>query len=402
MIDVKKNRVFGGILLVAGTAIGAGMIALPITSGLGGFFPSIVLLLAVWAYMTATAFLFLEATLWLERDVNIVTIAEHTLGMAGKAISWLVYLFLLYCLTTAYLSGCGALFLESMQTLSNLDFPRWVGPIPFLLLFGFCVYIGTKPVDYINRAFMLGLIFTFVVLTSIAFPHVKVDHLSDYSWPLIWPSMAVIVVSFGYHIIIPSLSYYLGYRVSLLKKTLFWGGIIPLVVYIIWEVIALGVIPKTGPHSFLTLSQSPKAQTLFISILDSNIHSSASEIMRFFSYFAILTSFLGVSLSLSDFLADGFRIKKNAKGRFFITLLTFLPPLFFSLVFPSAFIGALKYGAIFIAILLGILPAAIVWAGRYRLKKESKFKVFGGKPLLILIILISLAVIVLEVWDQIQ
>ncbi|MCH9632194.1 MAG: Tyrosine-specific transport protein [Chlamydiae bacterium] len=398
---MKKNRVFGGILLVAGTAIGAGMIALPITSGLGGFVPSIVLLLACWVYMTTTAFLFLEATVWFERDVNIVSIAEHTLGFFGKAISWLVYLFLLYCLTTAYLSGCGALFLSSMEGLTRTTLPNWVGPIPFLLLFGFCVYLGTKPVDYINRALMLGMVLTFAVLSGISVDHVKTTNLAFQSWPVVWSSLAIMVTSFGYHIIIPSLSYYLGYKVDLLKKALFFGGLIPLIFYLIWEVVTLGVIPATGAHSFATLATSMHAEASLISTLDSNVPGvSIIELLRFFSYFAILTSFLGVSLSLSDFLADGFKIEKNARGRFFITLLTFLPPLFFSLVFPNVFVSALKYAAIFVAILLGILPAVIVWSGRYRLKLESKFKVFGGRPLLVLVILISLAVIVVDLIDQ--
>lgn len=401
-MEIKKNRVFGGVLLVAGTAIGAGMIALPITSGLGGFIPSVVLMVSCWIYMTITAFLFLEATLWFERDVNIVSIAEHTLGLFGKAISWVVYLFLLYALTTAYLSGCGALFLDSMQQIGNFTLPKWIGPIPFLFLFGLCVYLGTKPVDYINRAFMLGLVVTFLSLIFVSFPHVKGVYLEQTSWKLIWPSLAVVVTSFGYHIIIPSLSYYLGYRVALLKKTLFLGGLIPLVVYLFWQIITLGLIPAHGAQSFALLSKSPQAETLFISVMDANISSvKIGEIFRFFSYFAILTSFLGVTLSLSDFLADGFKIKKNARGRFFITLLTFLPPLFFALAFPNVFISALKYAAIFVAILLGIMPAAIVWSGRYKLKMESKFKVMGGKFLLSFIILISFAIIAVVIWEQV-
>lgn len=400
---MKKNRVFGGVLLVAGTAIGAGMIAMPITSGLGGFFPSSVLLLASWLYMTITAFLLLEATLWFERDVNLVSIAEHTLGHVGKAVSWIVYLFLLYCLTTAYLSGCGALFLNSMENFVRIALPKWIGPVPFLILFGFCVYLGTKPVDYINRALMLGMVLTFGIITFVSLGHVQTSNLSYQAWPLVWPSLAVIVTSFGYHIIIPSLAYYLGYRVDLLKKTLIWGGIIPLVFYFIWEIITLGVIPASGPQSFASLAKSTAAEAALIVTLDANIRTiNLSEFLRFFSYFAILTSFLGVSLSLSDFLADGFKIKKNARGRFIITLLTFLPPLFFSLTFPNVFVDALKYAAIFVAILLGILPAAIVWSGRYRLKLESKFKVFGGRSLLLLIMLVSLIVIVVDVIDQLH
>lgn len=398
---MKKNRIFGGVLLVAGTAIGAGMIALPVTSGPGGFVPSIVMLLACWVYMTTTAFLFVEATLWLERDVNIVTIAEHTLGWVGKAVSWVLYLLLLYTLTTAYLSGCGAIFINSLQSWAHITLPSWIGPIPFLLLFGLCIYLGTKPSDYINRALMLGLVTTYAILGAFLGPKTSSSLLMRQEWSLIWPSVAIMVTSFGYHVIIPSLSYYLGYRADLLKKTIFWGSLIPLIAYIFWEVLVQGFIPYPGANGLGALSKSIHPEVDLISTINSHLAGThIGEFLRFFTYFAILTSFLGVSLSLHDFLADGFKIEKTNKGRFFLTILTFLPPLFFALFFPNVFVAALKYAALFVATLLGILPAAIVWAGRYHHKKESKFKVFGGKPVLIGVILVSLAVIVIDLMDQ--
>lgn len=399
---MRQNRVIGGTLLIAGTAIGAGMIALPIASGKAGFFPTLILLVACWIYLTTTAFLFLEATLWLERDVNIVTMAEHTLGIVGKIISWFVYLLLLYALMTAYLSGCGALFLDSIQAWFSVDIPFWIGPLPFLLLFGLCVYLGTKPVDYINRALMLGLVITYTVLGFILVPHVDAGHLIRANPGYTLSALSIAVTSFGFHIVIPSLSYYLGYKKDLLKKTLIIGSCIPLVIYILWELFILGTLPEQGANSIAALVSSTNPQIKLLSVLGGfSSWAKISEVMRFFSYFAILTSFLGVSLSLSDFLADGFNIKKTNKGRFFIALMTFLPPLFFSLVFPGVFMTALKYGAIFVAILLGILPAVMVWAGRYRMNKKSEFKVIGGKALLIGVIVISLAVIVIDLMDQI-
>lgn len=41
---MKGHRLIGGILLVSGTAIGAGMLAIPVVSAPGGFFPSLGLL----------------------------------------------------------------------------------------------------------------------------------------------------------------------------------------------------------------------------------------------------------------------------------------------------------------------------------------------------------------------
>ena len=55
-----------------------------------------------------------------------------------------------------------------------------------------------------------------------------------------------------------------------------------------------------------------------------------SLVARSFSIFAIVTSFLGVSLSLMHFLADGLKLKEAGKGKALLLLLTFIPPLLFT------------------------------------------------------------------------
>ena len=59
----------------------------------------------------------------------------------------------------------------------------------------------------------------------------------------------------------------------------------------------------------------------------------------FFSFLCnCSTSFLGVTLSLSDFLTDGFKIKKSWEGRLMACLLTFIPPLIFVLTYQRGFL----------------------------------------------------------------
>jgi tyrosine-specific transport protein len=66
----------GGILLVAGSCIGAGMLALPILTGLSGFFPSLSILLASWAFMTFTGLLLVEVNGWFSNQVNLVSMSK--------------------------------------------------------------------------------------------------------------------------------------------------------------------------------------------------------------------------------------------------------------------------------------------------------------------------------------
>ena len=106
---LRFGHVLGGALLVTGTSIGAGMLALPVISSLGGFFPSIVVYFVSWAIMSATGLLFLEISIDMTKDANIISMADKYLGNAGKIFSWIVYLFLFYCLSIAYISGGAAL-----------------------------------------------------------------------------------------------------------------------------------------------------------------------------------------------------------------------------------------------------------------------------------------------------
>ena len=388
------NKLVGGILLVSGTTIGAGMLALPVCTGLAGFFPSVVLYVLFWIYMTYTAFLMLEVNLWMEnKHTNLVSMAKQTLGRGGEIVSWITYLFLLYSLTTAYIAGSAPIVIDFIYTLTGYTLPSWAGSVPMLLIFGFFVYRGTQSVDYVNRLLMFGLAVAYIALAAFLTPHVEVSNLAHADWNHLWVAVSVVATSFGYHIIIPTLTTYLHRDLSQLKKVIFIGSLVPLIVYIIWELLVLGIVPLSG------LEQGLKGGTDGACLLSDYLqHPILAMIARCFSFFAIVTSFLGVSLSLSDFLADGLKIKKTHKGRAFLFVLTFLPPIVFTLTNPRAFFSALGYaGAFGVVILLGLLPALMAWSGRYRKQFTSTFQTPGGKIALIAAMGFSLAVIALEI-----
>src|SRR5689334_9836734 len=88
--------VISAIFLVAGTCIGGGMLALPIATGISGFYPSLAVMLVCWLAMAASALLLLEVNLWMEEGAHIITMSSRLLGPVGKAVSWVLYLFICY------------------------------------------------------------------------------------------------------------------------------------------------------------------------------------------------------------------------------------------------------------------------------------------------------------------
>ena len=99
----EANKVIGGSLLIAGSCIGAGMLALPILTGVAGLRPTLVMLGLAWLFMTTTALLLIEVNGWFKKEVNLLTMVEHTLGKWGRRFSWALYLLLFYALLVAYM-----------------------------------------------------------------------------------------------------------------------------------------------------------------------------------------------------------------------------------------------------------------------------------------------------------
>jgi tyrosine-specific transport protein len=385
----KIGRCFGGILLVSGTTIGAGMLGLPASAATSGFYPSLFLFFLVWLLMLGSAYCFLDVNLAVKGETNMISMAGRTLGLGGKSLCWIVYLLLLYSLTAAYIAASTPLFVEVVRALTGFIIPAWLAPFSLPLLFGGFVYLGTRGVDYVNRWLMVGLVLFYLFLVMLLPEHVQKELLERQNWSATFIALPVVMTSFGYHIIIPTLTSYMNHDAKLLRWTLFIGSAIPLVVYIIWQGLILGAVPVND------LSLACKEGKTIVAPLSALTGSPWVGIgARFFSFFAIVTSFLGVALSLADFLTDGFKIKRSTKGRLLACAITFVPPLFFVFAYQKGFYVALSYAGAFVAILLGLLPAMMAW----RLTGATFYRTFWGRLFLSAIAGCSLAVVLYDLF----
>ncbi|EPC09335.1 aromatic amino acid transporter, partial [Pasteurella multocida 1500C] len=101
------NKTLGSTLLVSGTMIGAGMLAMPLTSAGIGFTFTVVLLLVLWFLLTYSALLFVEAYQTVESDAGIGSLSAVYFGGFGRFISTAALLIFLYALLAAYVTGGG-------------------------------------------------------------------------------------------------------------------------------------------------------------------------------------------------------------------------------------------------------------------------------------------------------
>jgi tyrosine-specific transport protein len=384
-------KIIGGILMILGTSIGAGMLALPVASASAGFVSSAVLLISCWLGMTIGAFLILEVILWLPEDTNLISMVKLTLGKPGQVIAWLSYLMLLYTLLCAYISGNSDVLQNILQA-CHLFVPRWISTILVVILFGSIVYRGVYSVDIVNRGLMTGKILIYFLLVLAIAPHINATQLIIHHSKVTIVTVMVMITSFGYAIIVPSLRTYFNSNVRQLRKVIFIGSLIPLIFYIIWVAIVQGVLPIAVLKQ---LAISTHTTTGLAKHLAVTVNSTwMGSFVHIFTSICALTSFLGVSLCLFDFLADGLQLKKRGVNGMLVSAITFLPPMLIIILVPGAFIPALSYAGIFVIIILMLLPAIMAWSGRYWKKIEvGKYRLWGGKPLLVIEILASIALI---------
>lgn len=392
----KQGSILGGVLLIAGSCVGAGMLGLPIITGIAGFFPSLLMFFFAWLFMTATGLLLVEVNGWFSHRVNMISMIEKALGKGGKILCWITYLFLFYALLVAYISGTGSLFSTICSGSFGWSLAPWVGSVFFVILFGSIVYFGTRKVDMCNRAMMIAKIVFFLalILVSVKYIQPQMYLRTDASSSLF--SLPILITSFGFHNMIPSLTSYMNHDLKKVRITIIAGSLFAFAIYVVWQVIVLGIVPIGGSGGLLDSYKLAREGSQALSIVVKS--PWLALFAQGLAFFAMLTSFLAQSLSLVHFLSDGMKISYQKKESISICALALLPPLFLSVIYPQLFFKALNFaGGICAVILFGILPVCMVWMGRYKRQQYSPYEMTGGKASLVLILAFACFILLFQV-----
>lgn len=354
---MKNSKFLGGLLLIMGTSIGGGMLALPVATAELGFTNACLFLLCCWLLMTAGALLMLEVNAKLPKGSNIISMAQKTLGAPGTIVAWLSYLTLLYTLLAAYISG-GSDVLDGILQSMHIKIPQAVLAIGFTVVFGLIVYHGMRTVDYVNRGLMFGKLFVFLSLVFLIAPHVQTHNISGGHIEAIGGCLMILITSFGFASIVPSLRDYFDDDIGSLRKVILLGSLIPLLCYTVWIFVVAGVVGKEGELGLISLMHSDHATSGLTKALYQNLQTSwIADFFGLFTSICMLTAFLGVSIGLFDFLADGLKLsKQGVQGKTTLSL-TFLPPLAIVLIKPGIYLNALAYAGVCCVLLLLVLPS---------------------------------------------
>ncbi|MFM2587455.1 aromatic amino acid transporter [Vibrio sp. TBV020] len=378
-----KPSLLGGACIIASVCVGAGMLGLP-SAGAGAWtIWSMLAITLTMLVMTVSGWMLLEAFKHYDLRVSFNTVTKDMLGEKINMLNNLTVYFVGGILLYAYITSSG-LILQDL-----LDVNSKVASTLFVAVFSMFVWHSTRAVDRISVILIVFMVLSFVFGVSGLAVNVNVSVLLDtidpdakYA-PYAMVMLPVALTSFGYHHSVSSMRAYYGEE-RRAKYAILGGTMIALGLYFLWLVSIFGNLPR---ESFGDVIEQGGNVDALLMALGSVIESQNVErAINAFSMAAILSSFIGVGLGVFDFLADFFRFENDKKGRTKTWLVTFVPPLAFSLLFPFGFVIAIGYAGAAATVWACIIPALLVMKSRSKDNGGDGFVAPGGKLMIGLVI----------------
>ncbi len=379
------SRVIGAVLLIVGTSLGGGMLALPMATAAAGYWYSMGLFIAIWVLTLIAAGYTLEASMYLPEGSHFVSMARRTWGRFGALFVGFLLFSFLYMVLSAYTASGGGL-VSLLVSRFHGNWPSWLHTVLFTLLFSIILYRGVLTVDWVNRGLMLVKCSAYVMLVIMMLPgaHLQalsvapgsgITHLSG--------ALLVVMTAFGFGGSIPTIRSYCRSHQRSLIKALVVGSLIPLICYLLWDWAVQGTVPSAGPGGLIELAHSSHAVVGMTLALEKHYPGHViPTAISWFTSLCVTTSYLGVGVGLVDLAADTLSIDRNSSRMWIPTVVATVPPMILVLMDPGLFMRALAYAGVLCVLLLTVCPMLMVWRGRYVHQLTADFQMPGGRRLL--------------------
>ncbi|OCH59542.1 tyrosine transporter [Vibrio lentus] len=380
-------KMMGSSLIIAGTALGAGMLAIPMVLAQFGLLYGTLLMVLICFGTTYAALLLLEATIKAGGGLGLNSIARKTLGKQGQLITNGLLYALLICLLMAYILGAGDL-LSKLLSNFGVELTATTSQVVFTLLAGAVVASGTGVIDKLNRALffvMLASLFATMVFLAPSMTQENLMQVTSHDHVDLIKTSAILFTSFGFMVVIPTLvSYNHEATDKQLRNMVIVGSLIPLVCYLCWLFAVVGNLSEEQFRSFKNVSDlmaAFEAQSPWV-----------GNVLSTFTGLALLTSFFGVAMALFNQNKDMFN--QNTAVTYCIS---FILPLAGSLLAADKFLQVLNYAGIILVFLAVFVPLVMVHKQRFMKVAEDRYSAEGGRPMMLFSLLFGCFLLISQV-----
>jgi len=291
---ISKNS-FGAIAILVGCIIGAGILGIPYVVAKAGFITGLIDIVLIGIVMIVMHLYLGEVVLRTKGKHQLVGYAEKYLGKAGKNLMWFAMVFVTYGALLAYTIKEG----DFVNALFNTYFggSPFTYSLIFLGLMAFLVYFELNVLEKSEVLMVFILLGVISLICFCALPHVNINNLNSFNPGSFFLPYGVILFAFLGAVSIPEMKEELKENKAYMKKAIIIGCSIPLVVYIIFAFIVVGVTGiNTTDGAILGLGNAIGYEMLVFGTL--------------FGIITMMSSFLILAFSLKEMFEYDYKIDK--------------------------------------------------------------------------------------------
>ena len=369
-----QRKLLIAITTLMGTIIGAGILGIPYIVAKAGVLYGFILILII-----GISFIFLnlfagEMILRTKGKHQLTGYAEKYLGPWGKRVMVFSMVVAIYGALTAYILGSG----EALHTVFNSISPI-IYSLLFFLLTSFIIYKGITATGRTELILITLLVAVVGIIGFLSLNNIKGTNFSPFNPAFIFLPYGVILFSFMATPAIPEIKEVLGKKTHLMKKAIIFGSIIPIILYMVFTFIVIGVV---GLENFDLLAPNQRIATIALSVYSNPLLGLFANIL---AILAMFTSFLTLALALLQVYHYDYHI---SKGKAFLLTLTI--PLLIVLFNLTSFIAVLGITGAVAGGLDGILVVLMYWRAKKMGDRKPEYSLpknyfFGGVLILMFI-----------------
>lgn len=338
----KQGSLFSAIAIMVGTAIGAGIFGIPYAISRVGFFWGLIYFLVLGVFIIISTLCYSEVVLRTKKRMYFAGYAEKYLGKWGKVFGLIAMVVGIYSALVAYTIQVGHfLFLIFSPYFGGVEI---VYSLIFFVVCSIVILFGLGLVAGVERVMVILLFIVMVAffifgLKQFEFPNLLTSTASgfkDFFLPY-----GVILFALGASSAVPEMEVLLKKNKKRLKKAIILGLTIPLIVYVVFAFIVVGVTGvNTTEGAVGGMGQSVGETILTIGAI--------------FGILAMTTSFLSLGVILKDSYIFDFKVNK-----YIAWLLVIIVPLIIFLLNIVNFVEVLGIAGTIMGGLEGILIVAM-------------------------------------------
>lgn len=304
----ERYRFIKAVSILVGTIIGAGVLAIPYSIYIAGYWLGILYLIILGIAMIVLNLMLGEVILRTKKNLHIPEIIKLYLGRKGYILSLVAMAVLLYGAISAYIRGAG----DILNRLIPMDSFNW--SVIFFAIGTYFILKGLKFVSQWNIVFVSGMVLIVITIWLRAIYSQSIDWTQFNLQPTTslrnaFQPYGTILFSYFGVIAIPHIRTILGKKSDQMESVIQLGVLIPILLYSIFVSLVIGVAGQDiTPLAVISLGDKLGNQVLIITSI--------------FAVIAMMTSFITMGLSMIESYINFGKIKRSTA-----VILTTFPPM---------------------------------------------------------------------------